>query len=150
MSRLHHLGTPHRYRRDARGARPDRDPFLALRQVQDEYDGQSRKSIVQNFRAKPDTKMRGTPRRGKLARPGRDDRRPPGSSLGPRARHVRPPPNLVGNEHQPHPSNAGIDDWGGGVSPLTPDHVNPERPWPQLDVLAGLTATAGFHAQKSA
>jgi FO synthase len=39
--------------------------------------------------------------------------------------------------------DAGIDDWG-GVSPLTPDHVNPERPWPQLDQLAELTAAAGF------
>ncbi len=34
---------------------------------------------------------------------------------------------------------AGVDDWG-GVSPLTPDHVNPERPWPQIDELARLTA----------
>jgi FO synthase len=39
--------------------------------------------------------------------------------------------------------DAGIDDWG-GVSPLTPDHVNPERPWPELDELAALTARAGF------
>jgi FO synthase len=39
--------------------------------------------------------------------------------------------------------DAGIDDWG-GVSPLTPDHVNPERPWPHLDELAEITAAAGF------
>ena len=38
---------------------------------------------------------------------------------------------------------AGIDDWG-GVSPLTPDHVNPERPWPQIDDLAAQTAAGGF------
>jgi FO synthase len=38
---------------------------------------------------------------------------------------------------------AGVDDWG-GVSPLTPDHVNPERPWPHVDDLARLTAAAGF------
>jgi FO synthase len=38
---------------------------------------------------------------------------------------------------------AGVDDWG-GVSPLTPDHVNPERPWPHLADLARLTAEAGF------
>ncbi len=38
---------------------------------------------------------------------------------------------------------AGIDDWG-GVSPLTPDHVNPERPWPSLDRLRELTAECGF------
>jgi FO synthase len=39
--------------------------------------------------------------------------------------------------------SAGIDDWG-GVSPLTPDHVNPERPWPQIDELARQTAAGGF------
>jgi len=61
--------------------------------------------------------------------------------LGPGAR-IQAPPNLVGDEHQLI-LDAGIDDWG-GVSPLTPDHVNPERPWPQLDVLADLTAAAGF------
>src|SRR4029079_4983102 len=38
---------------------------------------------------------------------------------------------------------AGIDDWG-GVSPVTPDHVNPERPWPDLDRLTELTGEAGF------
>jgi FO synthase len=39
--------------------------------------------------------------------------------------------------------DAGVDDWG-GVSPLTPDHVNPERPWPALDDLAAVTARAGY------
>ena len=43
----------------------------------------------------------------------------------------------------PRCSAAGVDDWG-GVSPLTPDHVNPERPWPALDVLRAATAAAGF------
>src|SRR5699024_9577562 len=38
---------------------------------------------------------------------------------------------------------AGIDDWG-GVSPLTPDHVNPERPWPNIDVLERITAETGY------
>jgi FO synthase len=61
--------------------------------------------------------------------------------LGPNAR-VQAPPNLVGDEHRLM-IDAGIDDWG-GVSPLTPDHVNPERPWPQLDDLAELTRQAGF------
>ena len=44
-------------------------------------------------------------------------------------------------------NNAGVDDWG-GVSPLTPDHVNPERPWPHLDDLAELTELAGFTLQQ--
>jgi FO synthase len=114
------------------------DAIFALRQVQDEYDG-IQEVIVQNFRAKPDTKMRGTPdaELADLAATIAVTR----LVLGPRAR-IQAPPNLVGNEHQLI-LDAGIDDWG-GVSPLTPDHVNPERPWPQLDVLAGLTATAGF------
>ena len=48
----------------------------------------------------------------------------------------------VGDQHRLI-LDAGIDDWG-GVSPLTPDHVNPERPWPHIDELAKLTAQAGF------
>ena len=61
--------------------------------------------------------------------------------LGPAAR-IQAPPNLIGEEYQLILS-AGIDDWG-GVSPLTPDHVNPERPWPQIDDLAAQTAAGGF------
>ena len=114
------------------------DAIFALRRVQREYDG-IQEVIVQNFRAKPDTKMRGTPdaELADLAATIAVTR----LVLGPDAR-IQAPPNLVGDEHQLI-LDAGIDDWG-GVSPLTPDHVNPERPWPQLDVLTGLTAAAGF------
>jgi FO synthase len=118
---------------------PERaDAIFALRRVQQEYGG-IQEVIVQNFRAKPDTKMRGTPdaELADLAATIAVAR----LVLGPGAR-IQAPPNLVGDEHQLI-LDAGIDDWG-GVSPLTPDHVNPERPWPQLDVLAGLTAAAGF------
>jgi FO synthase len=55
---------------------------------------------------------------------------------------VQAPPNLVGDEHDLL-LRAGIDDWG-GVSPVTPDHVNPERPWPDIDRLAEWTARAGY------
>jgi FO synthase len=65
--------------------------------------------------------------------------------LGPQAR-VQAPPNLVGDQYQLI-LDAGIDDWG-GVSPLTPDHVNPERPWPQIDELAAVTARAGFELRE--
>jgi FO synthase len=61
--------------------------------------------------------------------------------LGAKAR-IQAPPNLVGAQYDLI-LRAGIDDWG-GVSPLTPDHVNPERPWPDIDELAARTATAGF------
>ena len=114
------------------------DAIFALRKVSRQYNG-IQEVIVQNFRAKPDTKMRDTPdaELADLAATIAVTR----LVLGSEAR-IQAPPNLVGDEHQLMIS-AGIDDWG-GVSPLTPDHVNPERPWPQLDLLAELTAAAGF------
>ncbi len=114
------------------------DAIFALRDVQREYDG-VQEVIVQNFRAKPDTKMRAAPdaELAELAATIAVTR----LVLGPGAR-IQAPPNLLGDEHRLI-LDAGIDDWG-GVSPLTPDHVNPERPWPQIDVLADLTAAAGF------
>jgi FO synthase len=119
--------------------RPERvDAIFALGAVSREYGG-VQEVIVQNFRAKPDTKMRDTPdaELADLAATIAVTR----LVLGPAAR-VQAPPNLVGDEYQLM-IDAGIDDWG-GVSPLTPDHVNPERPWPQLDELAQVTANAGF------
>jgi FO synthase len=114
------------------------DAIYALREIMLKYDG-IQEVIVQNFRAKPDTKMRNTPdaELTDLAATIAVSR----LVLGPMA-HIQAPPNLVGHEHQLM-LDAGIDDWG-GVSPLTPDHVNPERPWPQIDELAALTAAAGF------
>ncbi len=114
------------------------DAIFALQAVAREYGG-IQEVIVQNFRAKPDTKMRSTPdaELTDLAATIAVTR----LVLGPEAR-IQAPPNLVGHEHRLI-LEAGIDDWG-GVSPLTPDHVNPERPWPQLDTLAELTAAAGF------
>ncbi len=102
--------------------------------------GHIQEVIVQNFRAKPDTAMRGTPDAEMTeflaavatAR----------IVLGPHMR-IQAPPNLVSAAACEALIASGVDDWG-GVSPLTPDHVNPERPWPNLDVLADLTAGAGF------
>jgi FO synthase len=114
------------------------DAIFAIRKVSREYAG-IQEVIVQNFRAKPDTKMRDAPdaELDDLAATIAVTR----LVLGPRAR-VQAPPNLVGDQYQLILA-AGIDDWG-GVSPLTPDHVNPERPWPQIDELASVTAQAGF------
>jgi len=61
--------------------------------------------------------------------------------LGP-AMHVQAPPNLTDADDLAPLLAAGIDDWG-GVSPVTPDHVNPERPWPTLDRLRAATEAAG-------
>ena len=62
--------------------------------------------------------------------------------MGP-AMRVQAPPNLVDLAECRALLDAGVDDFG-GISPLTPDHVNPERPWPQLDKLAAVCAEAGF------
>jgi FO synthase len=114
------------------------DSIFAIRRVAQEYGG-IQEVIVQNFRAKPDTKMRAAPDADlddlaatiAVAR----------LVLGPSAR-IQAPPNLIGDAYRLILA-AGIDDWG-GVSPLTPDHVNPERPWPQIDELARRTEAAGM------
>ncbi|MER6943299.1 bifunctional FO biosynthesis protein CofGH [Nonomuraea sp. NPDC000554] len=114
------------------------ESLFAIRRVAREYGG-VQEVIVQNFRAKPDTAMRGLPDADlqELAATIAVAR----LVLGPRVR-LQAPPNLVDAEYELM-IRAGIDDWG-GVSPLTPDHVNPERPWPQIDELAARTAEAGF------
>jgi FO synthase len=114
------------------------DSIFAIRQVAREYGG-IQEVIVQNFRAKPDTRMRAAPDAdlADLAATIAVTR----LVLGPSAR-IQAPPNLIGEEYRLILA-AGIDDWG-GVSPLTPDHVNPERPWPQIDDLASQTAAGGF------
>lgn len=114
------------------------DALFAIRRTMREY-GAIQEVIIQNFRAKPDTKMRGTPdaELEELAATIATAR----ILLGPKAR-IQAPPNLV-DEQYALMLRAGIDDWG-GVSPLTPDHVNPERPWPQIDELAERTAGHGF------
>src|SRR3954463_3538197 len=114
------------------------DALFAIRRIGREY-GHIQEVIVQNFRAKPDTAMRGMPDAElhdlavtvAVAR----------LVLGPRAR-IQAPPNLIAGEYELL-LRAGIDDWG-GVSPLTPDHVNPERPWPQIAELGERSAAAGF------
>ncbi|MCW2820145.1 MAG: fbiC, partial [Marmoricola sp.] len=115
------------------------ESIFALRRVARQF-GHVQEVIVQNFRAKPDTAMRHSGDLGleeytaalAVSR----------IVLGPKVR-LQAPPNLVDLEECRLLLAAGVDDWG-GVSPLTPDHVNPERPWPSLDRLRQVTATAGF------
>ncbi|MEU1971276.1 7,8-didemethyl-8-hydroxy-5-deazariboflavin synthase CofG [Microbacterium sp. NPDC019599] len=119
------------------------ESLIALRDLHAEH-GHVQEVIVQNFRAKPGTAMRSAPDAELLeylatvavAR----------IVLGPRMR-IQAPPNLSDPAELDLLVRAGVDDWG-GVSPLTADHVNPERPWPHLDDLATLTAASGFDLQE--
>ncbi|PRX25672.1 bifunctional FO biosynthesis protein CofGH [Actinoplanes italicus] len=118
------------------------DSLFAIRRVSREF-GHIQEVIVQNFRAKPDTAMRGMPdaELRELAATVAVAR----IIMGPRAR-IQAPPNLIDDEFSLL-LRAGIDDWG-GVSPVTPDHVNPERPWPQIDLLSEMSAREGFELRE--
>ena len=115
------------------------DSILAIRRVAREY-GSVQECIVQNFRAKEDTAMRSTPDLGEeeylatiaVTR----------LLLGPSVT-VQAPPNLSDPQQIARLLAAGVDDWG-GVSPVTPDHVNPERPWPEVEDLRRWTAESGL------
>lgn len=114
------------------------ESLLALRAVDREF-GHLQEIIVQNFRAKPDTKMHGAPE------PSMDELcwtvAVARLIFGP-AMSIQAPPNLYTGDLT-ELVRAGINDWG-GVSPVTPDHVNPEAPWPHLDALSHDTERAGF------
>ena len=115
------------------------ESLVALREIDDRH-GHVQEVIVQNFRAKPRTAMQGAPDadiREYLAAVATAR-----LVLGPDTR-IQVPPNLSDPRELGLLVEAGIDDWG-GVSPLTADHVNPERPWPHIDDLAAQTAAAGF------
>ncbi|MFN0154454.1 MAG: 5-amino-6-(D-ribitylamino)uracil--L-tyrosine 4-hydroxyphenyl transferase CofH [Gaiella sp.] len=114
------------------------ESLLTLRALGEEH-GHLGEVIVQNFRAKPGTRMADHPDAAlddhlwsiAVAR----------ILLGPRM-HVQAPPNLAYDDF-PLLLDAGIDDWG-GVSPVTLDHVNPEAPWPDLERLRAGTEAKGF------
>ena len=115
------------------------ESLLAIRALHERY-GHIQEIIVQNFRAKPDTKMADAPE------PDLDELlwtlAVAKIVFGPDM-SIQAPPNLSPGV-LPRLVSAGIDDWG-GVSPLTPDFVNPEAPWPHLDQLAEETARSGKH-----
>ncbi len=113
------------------------DSLLALRALHAEH-GHLQELIVQNFRAKADTKLARGPE------PDLDElmwtiaaaRLVFGAQM-----NIQAPPNLTPGEY-PLLLAAGINDWG-GVSPVTPDHVNPEAPWPEIAALRHHTEAAG-------
>ena len=110
----------------------------ALRAVHERH-GHLQEVIVQNFRAKPGTRMASHPE------PSLDDHLwtiAAARLLLPADVSVQAPPNLAYDDF-PRLLDAGIDDWG-GVSPVTIDHVNPEAPWPDRDRLADATRSRGL------
>jgi len=113
------------------------ESLLALREVQDAH-ANLQEIILQNFRAKPGTKMAAAPE------PVIDEQlwtvAVARLLFGPNM-SIQAPPNLQ-PEGLGELVRAGINDWG-GVSPVTPDHVNPEAPWPHLADLARATGAAG-------
>ena len=114
------------------------EALLALRDLHETH-GHIQEVIVQNFRRKPGTKMYDAPEPAleellwtvAMAR----------IIFGPHM-NIQAPPNLTLDESLPDLIHAGINDWG-GVSPVTPDHVNPEAAWPHLDRLRAATEAAG-------
>jgi FO synthase len=114
------------------------DALVALRSLAEEY-GHVREVIVQNFRAKPGTRMAEHP-----DAPLEEHLWSIAAArivLGSRI-HVQAPPNLAYGDF-PLLLDAGIDDWG-GVSPVTADHVNPEAPWPEVELLAEACRSRGL------
>ena len=113
------------------------DALFAIADIQREH-GHIQEVIVQNFRAKPGTRMADAPE------PTPEDLAwtvaAARHALGP-AMSIQAPPNLSA-ETWPDLVAAGLNDWG-GVSPVTPDHVNPEAPWPEIARLAERSAAAG-------
>jgi FO synthase len=111
--------------------------LLVLRALHERY-GHLQEIIIQNFRAKPGTKM------ADRAEPSLEDHLwtiAAARLVFSAEMNIQAPPNLSPGALQQLVA-AGINDWG-GVSPVTPDHVNPERPWPQIETLTRETASAG-------
>jgi 7,8-didemethyl-8-hydroxy-5-deazariboflavin synthase CofG subunit len=117
------------------------DTLLAMREM-NEYYGHIQEVIVQNFRAKRAIPMQDWPE------PGRGDmlRTVAVARLLMPRMNIQAPPNLSAPYYE-ELLDAGINDWG-GVSPLTPDFINPEKPWPHLEQLRLRTEAKGFKLQQ--
>ena len=117
------------------------DSLFAIRELHERYE-HIQEVIIQNFRAKPEIPMRAHPE----------------PSMTDHARtiavarlilwdmNVQVPPNLS-DDRYPFLLKAGLNDWG-GISPLTPDFINPEKPWPHIDRIAERTADEGFELRE--
>jgi len=117
------------------------DSLIAIRDLHEKY-GHIQEVIVQNFRAKSGTPMAHWPE------PGRGEmlRTLAVARLLMPAMNLQAPPNLS-DLHYADLLDGGINDWG-GISPLTPDFINPEKPWPHLDKLRQRTEAKGFELRQ--
>ena len=117
------------------------DSLIAIRDLHEKY-GHIQEVIIQNFRAKPGTPLAQWPEpdHGELLRTLAVAR-----LLMP-AMNLQAPPNLSDPDYEDL-LDGGINDWG-GVSPLTPDFINPEKPWPHLDELERRTRAKGFELRQ--
>ena len=113
------------------------DTLLAIRELHRRY-GHIQEVIIQNFRTKPDIPMRDWPEptQGEMLRTIAVAR-----LLMPDV-NLQAPPNLSAPYYD-ELLDAGINDWG-GISPLTPDFINPEKPWPHLEELKLRTEAKGY------
>ena len=113
------------------------DALFAIKELHEHY-GHIQEVIVQNFRAKPEIPMRDHPEPSQM-----DHARTIAvARLVLREMNVQAPPNLS-DDRYPFLIRAGINDWG-GISPLTPDFINPEKPWPHIEGLRERTSDEGF------
>jgi len=117
------------------------ESLIAIRDLHERY-GHIQEVIIQNFRAKPEIPMRNCPEpsRGEMLRTTAVAR-----LLMPEV-NVQAPPNLSDPDYE-NLLDAGINDWG-GISPLTPDFINPERPWPHVEELERRTREKGFELRQ--
>ena len=117
------------------------DSLLAIRDLHQRY-GNVQEVIIQNFRVKPEIPMSSWPEpaRGEMLRAIAVAR-----LLMPEM-NIQAPPNLSDPDYE-ELLDAGINDWG-GISPLTPDFINPERPWPHLEELGKRTEAKGFELRQ--
>jgi FO synthase len=117
------------------------DTLLAIRELHRRY-GHIQEVIIQNFRSKPDIPMREAPE------PTRDEmlRTVAVARLVMPDMNIQAPPNLSAPYYD-ELLDAGINDWG-GISPLTPDFINPEKPWPHLEQLEARTNTKGYRLRQ--
>jgi len=117
------------------------DALLAIRDLHAKH-GHIQEVIIQNFRAKPGTPMAHCPE------PSHEDmlRTIAVARLMMPQMNIQAPPNLS-DPHYADLLDGGINDWG-GVSPLTPDFINPEKPWPHLEHLKQQTEAKGFELRQ--